>query len=699
MMIGGWDSGSSISFMAVYPNHIAAVWLDLLHSGLPKPLHGDKMVEENVPDPTRTDAQLVLVKERLPIGKSNLLMDLQKMQKNPIFRFSVDILQNTNFFRAFTASAGVPLIYTQYLQKAQSPGHITVDDYPLNNLKFVRKGEVDEVFRMHIPKDLSTYAIWNSNYYKKYLEMAARKPRQPRKPTTMIGEEVRKKKKALKAGMSKLLAPTKQPKPVKMKTSKPTPSKKIHKGKRSNHLVDEEDEEGQPASGPQVESDEYNLQKGIQMSLKSLQAQGQTLTQDASTGPSAQSQDDTSVNVVHDTLSLTDSTNDAENVADMEQSISETDTKILNVVEEQGDEVLNTMELEERIVEFDKGQARSDPGKTPESQPLPELELKEEDQAGSNPRQSHVAQAGPNPKPMHEDFITTVYPKVHESLKLTTEKQVHIENSPSSSETLSSMKNLEDAFTFVESMVTVPIHQASSSVLPLSSPIIDLSPLKPVSPPVQEPIITAATTTLPPPQSSIDPDLATRVSALEKRKILHDRMFESNSYRSHPDHTTLYKALEVSMQREKNDELHEALDTSPPQRKKLASPSKQLVNDDLILEDIQLSESKDADDAHLPKIKTRPDWLKLLLEEETPEPDWVIPPNQIDWVNPEGNRCVHDMSKPLPRGGPPCQNQKDLPRDNPLVSVEVLRYDIKRSKSENKGIVSTEMELVLEQTQ
>nr|GEW04166.1 hypothetical protein [Tanacetum cinerariifolium] len=43
------------------------------------------------------------------------------------------------------------------------------------------------------------------------------------------------------------------------------------------------------------------------------------------------------------------------------------------------------------------------------------------------------------------------------------------------------------------------------------------------------------------------------------------------------------------------------------------------------------------------------------------------------------------------------QNQRDLLRDNPLVSVEVLRYDIKRSKSENKGIVPTEMELVLEQ--
>ncbi|GJV29693.1 hypothetical protein Tco_1386141 [Tanacetum coccineum] len=45
------------------------------------------------------------------------------------------------------------------------------------------------------------------------------------------------------------------------------------------------------------------------------------------------------------------------------------------------------------------------------------------------------------------------------------------------------------------------------------------------------------------------------------------------------------------------------------------------------------------------------------------------------------------------------QNWRDLPRDIPLVSVEVHKYDIKRSKSENKGIASTKMELVLEQTQ
>ncbi|GJT20450.1 hypothetical protein Tco_0890387 [Tanacetum coccineum] len=199
---------------------------------------------------------------------------------------------------------------------------------------------------------------------------------------------------------------------------------------------------------------------------------------------------------------------------------------------------------------------------------------------------------------------------------------------------LSSMKNLEDAYTFgdqflndksieeepgkanvetgVESMVTVPIYQASSSVHPLSTPIVNLSPPKLVSPPVQEPIFT--TTLLPPPpspQSTTNPDLATHdkttqalasriyklehhdlyskidkqvnevvkevvhnalqaplrerfrdLSEFQMKEILHDQMFKSNSYRSHPDHTTFYEALKSSMQHENNDELHAALTKS-----------------------------------------------------------------------------------------------------------------------------------------
>ncbi|GJW80599.1 hypothetical protein Tco_0144574 [Tanacetum coccineum] len=72
-------------------------------------------------------------------------------------------------------------------------------------------------------------------------------------------------------------------------------------------------------------------------------------------------------------------------------------------------------------------------------------------------------------------------------------------------------------------MVTVPIHQASSTTPTLSTPIIDLTTPKPISPPIQETIFTTTTiiTLLPPPpplqqQSTIDLELANRVSALEE---------------------------------------------------------------------------------------------------------------------------------------------------------------------------------------
>nr|GEY45484.1 hypothetical protein [Tanacetum cinerariifolium] len=339
--------------------------------------------------------------------------------------------------------------------------------------------------------------------------------------------------------------------------------------------------------------------------------------------------DDTSAIVVHDTSSSAN----AETSADTKKSNSVADTEILNDVEEQGEEVSNMMALEEKTLELDEGQAGSDPCKTLKSRPPPKHELTKEDQAGSNHGQSHVAQAGPNPKPMNEDFIATVEPKVHEIMKLTSEEHVHIENPPNSSETLSSIKNLEDTFTFgdqflndkpteeepgkasvetkVESLVIVPIHLASLLVPLLSTPVIDLSPLKPPSPPIQEPIFTAttaATTTLllprpPPPLQSIkDSNLFSRLcigkenhdlyskinkqvnkvikeavhdalqapimycfwdlSKVQMKEILHDRMFENGSYKSHPDHSGLYEALEVSIQRDNDDELHEALVTS-----------------------------------------------------------------------------------------------------------------------------------------
>ncbi|GJW36571.1 hypothetical protein Tco_0059491 [Tanacetum coccineum] len=85
-------------------------------------LLADTMAEQNCPNhpPTRTDEQIVPRSQWLTIGKSNLLFNAQKIQKNPIFQISVDILSNTNFFQAFTASANVPAIYLQQFWKTMS---------------------------------------------------------------------------------------------------------------------------------------------------------------------------------------------------------------------------------------------------------------------------------------------------------------------------------------------------------------------------------------------------------------------------------------------------------------------------------------------------------------------------------------------------------------------------------------------------
>ncbi|GKG12335.1 hypothetical protein Tco_0346572, partial [Tanacetum coccineum] len=44
-----------------------------------------------------------------------------------------------------------------------------------------------------------------------------------------------------------------------------------------------------------------------------------------------------------------------------------------------------------------------------------------------------------------------------------------------------------------------------------------------------------------------------------------------------------------------------------------------LVDDVPIPDDVCTSDTKDIDAAHLPKIQTRPDWLKPVPDEERPE--------------------------------------------------------------------------------
>ncbi|GJZ11660.1 hypothetical protein Tco_0546419 [Tanacetum coccineum] len=210
----------------------------------------------------------------------------------------------------------------------------------------------------------------------------------------------------------------------------------------------------------------------------------------------------------------------------------------------------------------DEGQAGPNLGKQVEGQ----AGLDPGDDAESQPQSSHVVHAGPNlehmdfeaidastqqnPEQIDEGFIATAYPKVQENVKLTVEEQVVLEEPASSTGTLSSLQHLAKYFSFgdqffndkpsdvenekttaeteAESMVSVTIHQDTSAIPPMTSPVIDLIS-RPDSPNVHRPLpaiatatatITMSITTLPlppqPQQSTTDSILIKSISELEQ---------------------------------------------------------------------------------------------------------------------------------------------------------------------------------------
>nr|GEU56822.1 xylulose kinase-1 [Tanacetum cinerariifolium] len=108
----------------------------------------------------------------------------------------------------------------------------------------------------------------------------------------------------------------------------------------------------------------------------------------------------------------------------------------------------------------------------------------------------------------------------------------------------------------------------------------------------------------------------------DMKKILHQRMFESGSYKLLPEHVVLYEALEASMDRENRDEFLAKIDKSRKRRR-----------DDQDLpplppDNVNISNSKDTDTLHLPNIS-----LQFQMEAYH-----RMLTDQVDLVNPEGHR-------------------------------------------------------------
>ncbi|GJV59933.1 retrovirus-related pol polyprotein from transposon TNT 1-94 [Tanacetum coccineum] len=165
-------------------------------------------------------------------------------------------------------------------KRPESPCHLPGDDFLLGNLKFISKGETDEVFGMAIPKQLITQAIQQSSYYPKYLEMVAKNTKKtPQDSASKQPEPATKRAPPKKPTTTTPVKPTKPPssKQPKSPTKKPSKRKlpqKVRKGKPSFQLVDEDDE-AQQESVPQGESDDPALELAKKMSLDAHQEKGE----------------------------------------------------------------------------------------------------------------------------------------------------------------------------------------------------------------------------------------------------------------------------------------------------------------------------------------------------------------------------------------------------------------------------------------
>ncbi|GJZ35671.1 hypothetical protein Tco_0581488 [Tanacetum coccineum] len=715
------------------------------------------MVDENVPAPapTRSDDQILPVAAWVPIGKSNYVLDLQNKQKKPIFQIFMDILQNTNFFRAGTYS--FELDETQFVLDANllrealeitpiDPTHQFVS--PLSAiLSMINQCLIGKTSRHDRPRYPVLQMLWgiitssNVDYAELIPTKKGRKDKAHVIPycrfTKLIicllgrtnnihqrstslfhlteddlrlgnlkfvpkGEDDKHDRKvAAKKEGKKKLASAKQtkPKPTIEKSGKSAPAPKpkisLESFQAQGHayvggvaIQEPVAEAIRPLPVVEGKGKAIVIEEKATQSLLALHTpkrrstmdqfifQRQTpATEDASTGPFAQPQDDTSANIIRDSPYTTD----AETCVGSDKTSNGGDIEILQITEELGEDVEKQVDLKEKTVELDQDQARSDPSETHESRPPPVQVLIDEDQARPNPGISRVALAGLDLEPTHDEFMATLYRKVQESLKFPADEHVILADPLSSTGTLSSINNLEDAYAIgdqfindkstddepgklnveseVVSMVTVPIYQASSLVPPLFTPkLSDLEQtnknLDNITQNLGSRVYTLELRDLP---HKIDEAVRENVKEVvqivlqapfrdhfrdlpeeDMKEMLHQRMFESGTYKSLHEHIALYEALEASMARAQSDAviikillLLHLIQISQP------------VEDIPIPNSANISDSEDTGSAHLPHVNPRPECLKPIPEDDrpaTPEPTWVIPTSHVpdaenNWAN------------------------------------------------------------------
>nr|GFB23918.1 hypothetical protein [Tanacetum cinerariifolium] len=289
-------------------------------------------------------------------------------------------------------------------------------------------------------------------------------------------------------------------KPSKVMKSRHGLVSKRSKPLSSLRSVDESVDKDVPAKEPQVDDEEADMQRALEESLKSMYDVARDLLNLQT--PKKKSPADRYIFQRCTSTPTRSSGHDESSSLYVELGLTDSEEESKDDVP--GDDAGG------------QGQAGPDLGNAEASQPMPSLVV----HAGSDREYMDLDVADvstqPPPEQIDEGFTATAYPKVQENLKLTVEEHVLLEEPASSSRTLSSL----------EQEVRAGVGQSLGTS-----------------------VYTGTIRHTPP---------------ADMKEILHQRMWETDSYKSHEDHMQLYEALEKSMNRDHFEELTKYLAKARP---------------------------------------------------------------------------------------------------------------------------------------
>nr|GEW61640.1 hypothetical protein [Tanacetum cinerariifolium] len=468
--------------------------------------------------------------------------------------------------------------------RPDSPLYLPNEEPVLGYLKFSAKGTKREVFGMPIPGSLITADIQEASYYEEYLAKVAKHRRylagetgsDPDSPVPKPTKTARKPKPmAPKAhprlSVSKTVSST-QPEPtsapakpqgkkrkltieISNKPYKATKSKhgfvsKKHKPISILRSVDESVAEDEPEKEPQVSDEEDEVQKALEESIKSMY--------DVPRGPLPPV-------VIREP--------EPEKYQHLLEVPRKGKTKLrLSDSEEESEKDVHGADAGGQ----GEGQAGPDPGAQAEGQAGSDPGAQDEGKAGSNPDEQPEGQTGPDPEePASSSGTLSSLQHLSKDLSFGdlffSDKPSKVDNDKATTETKAA------------SMVSVTVQQDMSSIPPMTTPTIDLTS-RPESPKrldshgarlyileqldiphqvnkvVNEVVTDAVDWAMQAPLRNRFRD----IPEADMKEILHQRMWETDSYISHEYHLQLYEALEKSMNRDHSEELAKDLAEARP---------------------------------------------------------------------------------------------------------------------------------------